>query len=73
LPIIALTAHAMKGEGDRTFAAGMDSYITKPISARELLDRIEELRGQGVVGRQNIGPSKHRPSERRSSKLPEQP
>jgi two-component system sensor histidine kinase/response regulator len=34
--VIALTAHAMKGDLDRCFAAGMDGYLSKPISPQEL-------------------------------------
>ncbi|MCB1529904.1 MAG: response regulator [Rhodospirillales bacterium] len=42
LPILALTAHALPEEVKAAFEAGMDDYITKPVSAEELFQKLEE-------------------------------
>ncbi|HYE74352.1 MAG TPA: response regulator, partial [Blastocatellia bacterium] len=46
IPIVALTAHAMKGELDRCLAVGMDACLTKPIKAEALYSMIEKFVGK---------------------------
>jgi two-component system sensor histidine kinase/response regulator len=43
IPIIAMTAHAIKGDEDRCLAAGMDGYVSKPIRSEELFRLIAKL------------------------------
>ncbi|MGH9378021.1 MAG: response regulator, partial [Terriglobia bacterium] len=45
LPVIAMTAHAMKGDKERCLRAGMDGYISKPVRRAEILGMIERLTG----------------------------
>lgn len=43
VPILAMTAHAMKGDRERCLSAGMDAYIAKPVRAKEFREIIESL------------------------------
>ncbi|MGC8639521.1 MAG: GAF domain-containing protein [Isosphaeraceae bacterium] len=43
VPIIAMTAHALRGDRERCLEAGMDAYVAKPIRPRELFEALESL------------------------------
>ncbi|MFQ5882412.1 MAG: response regulator [Candidatus Methylomirabilales bacterium] len=42
ITVVALTAHAMKGDRERILKAGCSGYIPKPIDSRELASRVEQ-------------------------------
>ncbi len=49
-PILALTAHTMKGDRERCLAAGMDQFINKPIDAERFVEMVEAAAGAGRPG-----------------------
>jgi len=60
IPIIALTAYAMKGDRERCLASGMGSYLSKPIRYQDLLETIQRL----VSGMPDVPAPAPAPAER---------
>ncbi|HBA72748.1 MAG TPA: hypothetical protein DER40_19250 [Geobacter sp.] len=50
VPVIALTAHALKGDQERFLAQGFDGYLTKPLRIEKLIEQLNQLLPRHCVG-----------------------
>jgi two-component system, sensor histidine kinase and response regulator len=62
IPIVAMTAHALKSDQERCLSVGMDAYVSKPIRTNELFTTIETLIGKKGETQANEPPTPKTPS-----------
>jgi CheY-like chemotaxis protein len=48
LPVVAVTAYAMRGDQERILSAGFDGYLSKPINPSSLIQELDRLLNRGV-------------------------
>jgi CheY-like chemotaxis protein len=55
IPIVGVTAHALKGDRERCLEAGMDDYLAKPISPKALLEKLDRWAGSDAEDARSAG------------------
>jgi PAS domain S-box-containing protein len=70
VPIIAMTAFAMKGDRERFLTAGMDGYVSKPMNAQELIGMVETMAaGPATDAAVALPPAHSEPAGRQAARV----